>query len=611
MTTAIPVLPEWDPSPLFAGPDDRACIAAIEEIGATVARLRSLYDRHGVDRGEPHAPTPSDAAAFDEVLEETNRAEARQRDLEVFVSAYITTDSTNPVAQARGSELEAHRAGLRQLAARFTAWTATLGADALAALSAAAAEHLAPLRRLEVRAEHQMDPAEEALYAELSVTGSAAWHRLHGDVTSQLTARVTFPDGHDEELPMAAVRSLAMHTDPAVREAGYRAELVTWPTVEVPLAAALNAIKGEANLVNGRRRWAEPLDASRYANSVSLATYEAMQRAVDVSLPAFRRWMRAKAALHGSSGGLAWWDLFAPCPVRAGTVTWDEGCDTVRQAFGSYSPALRAMAERAFGERWIDAAPRRGKVGGAFCMPFVEDRSLVLLNWSPSADAVQTLAHELGHAYHNTQLAHRTPLQRQLPMALAETASIFCETLVVEEGLRQAQGAERLALLDVNLVGATQVVVDIRSRVLFEQRLFERRAQRALSPRELCDLMVAAEREAYGDGLDPDTVHPYMWAVKPHYYSSHFYNWPYTFGLLFGLGLFARYRQDPEAFQVGYDDALSRVGMASAEELGASFGADVTDEAFWAASLATLTARVDEYEQLVADGHGAVPGDAR
>jgi len=170
-------------------------------------------------------------------------------------------------------------------------------------------------------------------------------------------------------------------------------------------------------------------------------------------------------------------------------------------------------------------------------------------------------------------------------------------------GLRTAVGAARLALLDVNLVGVTQVVVDIRSRLLFEEQVFARRAQRALSAAELCELMVAAEREAYGDGLADDTVHPWMWAVKPHYYSSHFYNWPYTFGLLFGLGLFARYRQDPERFRASYDDALSRAGMATAEELGADFGVDVTDEAFWTASLDTVRERIGEYERLVDAGH--------
>jgi oligoendopeptidase F len=328
---------------------------------------------------------------------------------------------------------------------------------------------------------------------------------------------------------------------------------------------------------------------------------------VDDALVDFRRWMRRKAQVHGRTGGLPWYDLFAPCPVSAGAVSWDEGNATVQRAFGAYSPALAGMADRARRESWIDAPPRPGKRGGAFCMPFVGDRSLVLLNWAGSADSVQTLAHELGHAYHNTQLAHRTPLQRRLPMALAETASIFCETLVTEDGLAGARGAERLALLDTDLVGVTQVVVDIRSRLLFEQRLFARRAQRALSPAELCDLMVEAQREAYGDGLAEDTVHPYMWAVKPHYYSSHFYNWPYTFGLLFGLGLHARYRHDPDRFRAGYDDVLSRAGMATAEELGADFGVDVTDGAFWTASLDTIRARMADYDALVTAGHGATP----
>ena len=236
-------------------------------------------------------------------------------------------------------------------------------------------------------------------------------------------------------------------------------------------------------------------------------------------------------------------------------------------------------------------------------MPFTADRSLVFLNWNGSLDATQTTAHELGHAYHNIQLAERTPLQKRLPMALAETASIFCETLVVEEGLQRLQGADRLALLDVDLQGANQVVVDIHSRFLFETELFARRQRRTLGVSELNEIMLAAQATAYGDGLDQTTAHPYMWAVKGHYYGSHFYNWPYTYGLLFGLGLFAGYRDDPDHFRQRYDDVLSRAGMDTAEELGAAFGLDVSDEAFWVASLDVLRARIADYDRLAGKLH--------
>jgi oligoendopeptidase F len=215
-------------------------------------------------------------------------------------------------------------------------------------------------------------------------------------------------------------------------------------------------------------------------------------------------------------------------------------------------------------------------------------------------DSTQTTAHELGHAYHNTTLAGRTALQRQLPMALAETASIFCETLVVEEGLARLEGTDRLAQLDVDLVGTNQVIVDIHSRFLFESELFDRRARRTVSAAELCEMMTGAQAAAYGDGLDQSTAHPYMWLLKPHYYGSHFYNWPYTYGLLFGLGLFAQYRRDPEHFRAGYDDLLSRAGMDSAEDLGAAFGLDVTSEEFWTASLDVVRARIDDYVALAA-----------
>jgi oligoendopeptidase F len=228
----------------------------------------------------------------------------------------------------------------------------------------------------------------------------------------------------------------------------------------------------------------------------------------------------------------------------------------------------------------------------------------VLLNWAGSADSTQTTAHELGHAYHNTTLSGRTALQRQLPMALAETASIFCETLVVEAGLARLSGRDRLAQLDVDLVGTNQVIVDIHSRFLFETEVFARRQRRTLSAAELCEMMTDAQAAAYGDGLDQRTAHPYMWLLKPHYYSSHFYNWPYTYGLLFGLGLFARYQDDPEHFRAGYDDLLSRAGMDTAEQLGAAFGLDVTDEAFWTASLDVVRSRIDDYVALAGEVGG-------
>jgi oligoendopeptidase F len=228
------------------------------------------------------------------------------------------------------------------------------------------------------------------------------------------------------------------------------------------------------------------------------------------------------------------------------------------------------------------------------------DASRVMMNFDGSHDAVSTLAHELGHAYHNVALADRTPIQRATPMALAETASIFCETLLFETALTHTTDpTERLALLDTYLVGATQVVVDIHSRFLFESELCRRRQRTALSVSELCAAMLDAQERAYGDGLHPEHRHPYMWAVKPHYFTP-FYNWPYTFGMLFGIGLYARYLDDPERFRDGYDALLSATGMADAAALAAQFGVDVHDGTFWAASLDVVRGHIDEHARAAA-----------
>lgn len=609
MTDLIdPAPPRWDVSTFFPALDSREFVTAHEGIVADLARLTSLYDRYDVRGGEPREPTDADRRALEEVLNDTNALMEQARLAGAYLYSFVSTDARNDAAAGLQSQLQQDLTEMTRLAKRLEAWVARLGADALVAGSDVAAEHDFALHKAAAGADHQMSEAEEGLAADLRLTGSSAWSRLHRDVTARLTADVVRSDGTVDTLPMSAVRGLAHDPDAALRRSAYDAELAAWETVAVPLAAALNGAKGETVLLNRRRGWPDALAPALFFNNVDRETLDAMTSAVVASLPDFQRYLLAKARLLGHHGALPWWDLFAPVAAGDGSAPlfdWPAATSHVAEAFASYSPTLSSLVRRAVDESWIDAEMRDGKAGGAFCMPVRGAESRVMLNFDGSFDSVQTLAHELGHAYHNTNLAERTPMQRQTPMALAETASIFCETIVVESGLAGASDAERLVVLNTDLQGATQVVVDIHSRFLFESELCERRATRTLSIPELNEIMLDAQRAAYGPGLDPAALHPYMWAVKNHYFTP-FYNWPYTFGLLFGIGLYARYRDEPDRFRSGYDDLLASTGMGDAATLAQRFGIDVRSVDFWTASLDVLRRRIDAFAALVAAEIGSV-----
>jgi pepF/M3 family oligoendopeptidase len=593
-TTDAP--PRWDLAPLYPSLEDRAFNNALEGVYAGVDRLVALYDEHDIRATSPRPVTDNDVSALDAVIVETNQLSDELRVVRAFLHGLISTDSRDDPANARNTELQTRTAPIGPLMKRLGSWLENLGVDDFVARSSIAAEHEFALRKAAEGAELQMGELEESLAAELAASGSLAWARLHGDVSSQLMV-----DVNGERIPMAAARGLATHPDAGTRRAAYEGELAAWETVGVPLAAALNGAKGETGVLNRRRGFDDDLEPALRYNNVDRATLDAMTDAVQASLPDFRRYLRAKAQLLGHDRALPWWDLLAPVG-RAEGVGWEGATKNVRMAFAGYSPNLERLAIRAFDEQWVDAEMRDGKRGGAFCMSVDADISRVMMNFDGSFDSVSTLAHELGHAYHNVTLAGRTALQRRLPMALAETASIFCETLMFEAlAERATDDAERLALLDVHLTGATQVVVDIHSRFLFETELCERRRRTSLSVKELNAAMLDAQEASYGDGLDPRHRHAYMWAVKPHYFTP-FYNWPYTFGLLFGIGLYAQYADDPERFRAGYDDMLSSVGMQDAGALAARFGFDINGGTFWSESLAVLVGHIDDYERLASGG---------
>jgi len=229
--------------------------------------------------------------------------------------------------------------------------------------------------------------------------------------------------------------------------------------------------------------------------------------------------------------------------------------------------------------------------------------SRILSNFDGSFDQVSTLAHELGHAFHNecAYQAGKTELQQATPMTLAETASIMCETIVTQAVLKQVTDPqELLAVLEAQINGAAAVIVDIYSRYLFETEVFERREKAELSADDLNDIMERAQKATYGDGLDERYLQKFMWTWKPHYYSPDlsFYNFPYAFGLLFATGLYAVYQKRGSDFVPDYKNLLASTGEERAAELADRFGINIRTKKFWADSLAIIGKQIERYCEL-------------
>jgi oligoendopeptidase F len=587
------MLPRWDLTPFYPSIESPEFGSDFDIVLAGLDELRILFDHHAVGGEDGEEP---EAQAFEEVLAAFNSLLERIQELSAYLYMHVSTDSYDETAQARHSEFQSRTILLKKLSVRFTSWIGRLDLERILADSDLAREHEFMLRKAKIQARHLMAPGEEGLAAELRPSGSLAWTKLHGNFTSRLQVQVELA-GETKKMPMSAVRNLAYDPDREVRRRAYEAELAAWKEAEVPIAAALNGVKGETVTLSARRGWADPLDQAVFEANMDRGTLEAMLEAARESFPTFRRYLKAKAGALGLHR-LAWYDLFAPLGEETREWPYDEAERFVAEQFATYSPKMAALALRSARERWVDAEPRDGKRDGAYCIGVKGDVSRIMMNYKPSYGSVSTLAHELGHAYHNLCLADKHPLQQHTPMTLAETASIFCETIVKKAVLSQVDEKEGLAILEATLQGGCQVVVDITSRYLFEQGALDKRRGRELSAGEFCNLMEQAQRDTYGDGLADGLMHPYMWAAKPHYYGSTYYNFPYMFGLLFGLGLYARFREEPEAFRSGFDDMLGSTGMAESRSLAARFGLKIDEIDFWRASLKTLEEDVDEFVRL-------------
>lgn len=485
----------------------------------------------------------------------------------------------------------------------------------------------------------QMSAAEEDLAADLARSGADAWSRLQEQLTS--TVDVAWDEKTGERKTLVELRALAYDKDAITREKAFKKELEACKSIGISVAACLNGIKGTAISLNERRHWAgaESADSEKPAGSAASAeravaagnelngngaasalelspaleksvcqgrlspkALRALISAMEESMSHWRRYLKAKARLLGKAS-CSFPDLFAPVGGHFPEYEWDDVKRIVIENFSLFSPRMGEFAKRAFESNWIDAESRSGKVSGAYCtdMPLVKE-TRVLANFDGAFNSVTTVAHELGHAFHSDVVKDLPGLQQDYPMTLAETASIFAETVVFESELAKAPVEAKLGLIEVHLQDGCQILVDILSRFYFEQSVFAGRKSGELTVDDYCAKMTEAQKRTYGDGLAADGYHPFMWLVKCHYYSSElaFYNFPYAFGQLFGMALYARYRKEGSSFAKVYEEILLETGRMDAVSLTARAGFDIESKEFWKSGIDVFVAQIDEFEKLVA-----------
>ncbi|MBE6089589.1 MAG: M3 family oligoendopeptidase [Clostridium beijerinckii] len=521
--------------------------------------------------------------------------------ISIFINLSLSVNTKDKNALRYSDILEKKLTNLIGSSVKFERYISSIDSlEEIISKSKLLKEHEFMLKNIVEQSKYLLSDKEESIIANMKNTGSNAWVKLKDNLISTLLVEIE-EDNEIKQIPLTMVLNMAYDKDATVRKKAYEAEIKSYKKVEEGVAAALNGIKGEVLTVCDFRGYKSPLEKTLIDSRMSEESLEAMFLAMKESLPVFRKYLRRKGEMLGHKNGLPFYDLYAPVCEADMKFTYEEGTKFVEKNFRTFSDNLGDFARKAIDNHWIDVKPKEGKVGGAFCENLhFNGESRILLNYGDNFGDVVTLAHELGHGFHGECLNNETTLNSDYPMPIAETASTFCETIIKKAAIKDASKNEALAILETEISDCTQVIVDIYSRFLFEKSFFEARKGSSLSVEEINDLMLDAQREAYGDGLDPDFLHPYMWTWKPHYYDVeyNYYNFPYAFGLLFAKGLYAEYLKKGKTFSKEYEKLLSITGKNKIADVARVMGIDINDTEFWRNSLKTIEEDIEEFIDL-------------
>ena len=578
----------WNLDVIYQGFEDPAYLQDLQELGVLVQRFGDFT--RNLQEAEPKQGLKEGIAVQEQLSDLAEK-------LACYASLRQAADTTDADAGSQMGRILALYSEIAGPQAAFEQWASSLpNLMELVDSDEVLKQYSFLFANMLENSSHLLPQIGEQIMAKMELSGGSAWSDLQSYVTS--TVPVSY---RDQVTNLSAIRNLAYDPDPQVRKDAYEAEIACYKQIEAPVAFALNSIKLETLTDCALRGYGTPLDRTLKKSHMSKKTLEAMLGAMQEYMPKFRQYLRAKGKALGHQNGLPWYDLFAPMGGSSTKLTAQDARDYLVKVFSGFDQELSNMVARAFDEEWIDFYPRSGKSGGAFCAGVrAIGQSRVLTNFDGSFSDVVTLAHELGHAFHNQCICGHRSLNQDYSMPLAETASTFNECVVMASAIRDAKDSnEKLALIESQLQDATQIICDIYSRYLFEASVFERRPTEFMHADTLCQIMTQAQADSYGDGLDAECMHPYMWVCKSHYYGPTFYNFPYAFGGLFARGLYAKYEQEGAGFVERYKKLLYTTTVACAEDVAKVADIDLTDRAFWRGGLQMIADQIDLFCGMV------------
>ncbi|HLR10412.1 MAG TPA: M3 family oligoendopeptidase [Sporosarcina sp.] len=545
----------------------------------------------------------NDAEQLLDILHQMTDVSKHLRQAGAVVGCYLAADTTDKEALLLQGEMSSLNAIYTPVALKFqqtlamiedAVWEALIATEQLRTY-----EFILNEWRDEVAL--KLTESEENIITALSIDGYEAWGNLYNQLVSDIQVEIEV-DGEKKQLSVGQASNLSSHPDARIRKESYEKLEEAWTQKEAFFASTLNHIAGFRLAVYEKRGWDSVLQEPLNYNRMKQETLDAMWGAIRAQQAPFVQYLDEKAALLGEEK-MHWYDLDAPVTNSTKTLSYDEGAAFILKHFGEFGKELEAFSRKAFEDRWIEAEDRANKRPGGFCtgMPMSE-QSRIFMTYSGTMSNVATLAHELGHAFHSYALRPVPYLNRGYAMNVAETASTFAEMIVADAAVKSAETKEeKIALLEDKIQRSVAFFMNIQARFLFETRFYEARKKGIVPAQKLNELMVEAQQEAYGEALD--VAHPHFWASKLHFYmtSVPFYNFPYTFGYLFSLSIYAKALEEGKNFEEKYMALLRDTAVMTVEELAMKhLGEDITKQAFWAKGVTLCVEDVKEFLTLTA-----------